>query len=96
MIAGCVGYDNVVDETVIGGGKLFFEAESGDTINFFAEVDGTGRGIGVVSDPDGDRIIAERITTETEASAETIVSGEHILTILSGSTVAIDVEISLE
>ena len=96
-IAGCTDGDEVegeivVDERVRGGGDLVFEAESGDTIHFWAAVDGADEGVGVVMDPDGNRLIEEDIRTETEASTPTDNSGEHTLHIASGPTVSIDVE----
>lgn len=95
MMSGCLGSDTVVNETVIGGGDIFFEAESGDTINFFAEVDGTGRAVGVVANSNGEILIREQITTETEASAETSASGEHAVTIAAEPTTTTNVEISI-
>ena len=100
-IAGCTDGDEVegevvVDEQVRGGGDLVFEAESGDTIHFWAAVDDADEGAGIVMDPEGDRLIKEDIRTETAASAQTDRSGEHTLHIASGPTVSIDVEIEIE
>ena len=101
-VAGCTGGGNVdgelvLDETVIGGGNLFFEAEAGDTINFWGEIDGTGQAAAVVTSREGEgRIVEERVTTDTTASGQTENSGDHVLTIASGPTVTMDVEIGIE
>lgn len=94
MIGGCLGSNTVVNETVIGNGDIFFQAESGDTINLFAEVDGTGRAVGAVANSNGDVLIRETITTETEASAVTTASGEHAVTIAAQPTTTTNVEIA--